>query len=145
MDENLELLNYIYSASEMGKNSLETTLTLIKDKDNKIKRIAEDILKSYEKFYKESKELINKTGGKATKSPLMTKMTLVAGIRKEVTSDNSDAAIAGMIMQGLTMGVVEISVKIDNYKRIVSDKHLKLAKEFLNFQEDSIENLKKYL
>ena len=91
MDENKELLEFIYEASDMGKHTVTSTLSLIKDKDN------------------------------------------------------SDAAVAGMIMQGLTMGVVETSVKIDNYKDIVDKKSISLANDFLKFQESSVENLKKFL
>ena len=67
------------------------------------------------------------------------------GIKKEVMNDNSDAKIAQVLTQGLTMGVVEITSKIDTYKDIVDKKHLNLAKEYLEFQKNSIENLKPYL
>ena len=84
-------------------------------------------------------------GEKGTKSPLMAKIGSMMGIKKEVDKDNSDAAIAGMIMQGLTMGVVETSVKIENYETIADKKISNLARDFLKFQEDSVEKLKKFL
>lgn len=145
MNENVELLEFINEASDMGKHSVMSTLNLIKDKDNKIKKSIEDVLKGYEKFYKESKVLLNKMGEKGTKSPLMAKIGSMMGIKKEVDKDNSDAAIAGMIMQGLTMGVVETSVKIENYETIADKKIIILARDFLKFQEDSVEKLKKFL
>ena len=145
MDENNELLDYIYSASEMGKNTITQTLKSIKQKDNKIKKCAEDILKGYEKFYKLSCNKMKKSGYSGKKSSLMAKMGANMGVRKEVDKDNSDARIASMIIEGLTMGVVEISVKIENYKHIVSKDNLSLATDFLNFQENAIEKLKSYL
>lgn len=145
MDENKELLEFIYEASDMGKHTVTSTLSLIKDKDNKIKKCTEDILKGYEEFYKKSKNALLKLGEKGNKSGLMAKFGSMMGIKKEIDKDNSDAAIAGMIMQGLTMGVVETSVKIDNYKDIVDKKSISLANDFLKFQESSVENLKKFL
>ena len=56
MDENKELLEFIYEASDMGKHTVTSTLSLIKDKDNKIKKCTEDILKGYEEFYKKSSD-----------------------------------------------------------------------------------------
>ena len=52
MNENVELLEFINEASDMGKHSVMSTLNLIKDKDNKIKKSIEDVLKGYEKFLK---------------------------------------------------------------------------------------------
>ena len=34
----------------------------------------------------------------------------------EVLKDNSDSRIAGMLIQGLTMGVINITKNIDKYK-----------------------------
>lgn len=67
------------------------------------------------------------------------------GIKKEVNSDNSDASIAHMLTQGITMGVVDMETKIDNYKEVVNEDILSLAKEFLKFQQEEIEKLKEYM
>ncbi len=50
MDENLELLEYIYKDSDMSVITLEKLLQELNDKDNKIKKKTEEILKSYEFF-----------------------------------------------------------------------------------------------
>ena len=67
------------------------------------------------------------------------------GIKMGTMKDNSDASIAHMLIQGITMGTVEISSKIDNYKNVVNKKNLDLAKKYLTTLENQIEELKKYL
>ena len=43
------------------------------------------------------------------------------------------------------MGVVDMEKKIDNYKEVVNEDILSLAKEFLKFQQEEIEKLKEYM
>lgn len=145
MDENLELLNYIYKTAEMGSFSLTKLIELLNGKENKIKKTVEEEIKEYEKYLKESKKLIEKNKYELKESGIMAKMGASAGIKKETMMDNSDAAIAHMIIEGLTMGVVDISSKINNYKESAEKKIINLAKDFLKFQEDEIEKLKSFL
>ena len=63
----------------------------------------------------------------------------------ETMKDNSDPAIASMVIEGLTMGIVEMETKIENYKNLVDKKILKLSTKFLKFQEEEIEKLKTFM
>lgn len=145
MDENLELLEYIYKTAEMGSYSLTKLIECLNGKENKIKKVVEDEIKGYEKYLEDSKKLIEKHDYDLKESGLMAKMGAAMGIKKETMIDNSDASIAHMIIEGLTMGVVDISSKINNYKDDADKKILNLAKSFLKFQEDEIERLKTFL
>jgi hypothetical protein len=145
MDENLELLEYIYQNSEMGVFSTTKLIQDINDKENKIKKVTEGIIKGYENFMHESEKLIKKNNFEIKKNSFKTKMISSMGIKKEVNVDNSDAAIAHLLIEGLTMGVVDISSKIKNYKGDADKKIVSLAESYLKFQEESIELLKKYL
>lgn len=145
MDENLELLEYIYKTAEMGSFTLTKLIEYLNGKENKIKKVVEDEIKGYEKYLDDSKKLIEKHDYDLKESGLMDKMGATMGIKKETMVDNSDAAIAHMIIEGLTMGVVDISSKINNYKEYADKKILNLAESFLKFQEDEIEKLKTFL
>lgn len=63
----------------------------------------------------------------------------------DMLKDNSDSSIARMLTQGLTMGVVDITSKIDNYNDSLDKSILKLGKQYKKFQQEEIERLKKYL
>ena len=67
------------------------------------------------------------------------------GISKEVKSDNSDSAIADLLIKGISMGSIDMEKKIKQYKDEVSNNELELAREFLKFQEKTIDKLKDYL
>ncbi len=145
MDENLELLEYIYQTADMGVKSLTNLLNDIKDKDNKIKKIVSDELKGYEKYLKESKTLLKKYDTKPKDKGIMADMMSKMGIKKEVKKDNSDVAIADMLVQGFTMGNLEMQKRIDNFAGKADKKIINLANELLKFGEKEIKNLKPYL
>lgn len=145
MNENLELLEFIYKTSSMGISSTTDLLKFIKEKDNKIKKESENILKTYEKYFKESEKLLKKYKTKGEDESIMVKAMSTMGIKKEVKDDNSDAHLADVLIQGLTMGNLEINKRITNYQKEVDKKILSLAKEFVKDFEIHIENLKKYL
>ena len=145
MDENMELLEYIYKNSEMGVFTIKTLLKDLNEKENKIKKLADDQMKEYNKFQDESKKLIKKHGYELETSGIMAKMGSSIGIKKEVKKDNSDSAIAHMLTEGITMGVVDMETKLKNYKDTVDKKIYNLGKEFLKFQQGEIEKLKEFM
>lgn len=145
MNENLELMEYLYQNSEMGVHTLTTLLKALNDKDNKIKKLIEEQLKEYEKFKKESEKIIKKHKLEPKETSIMAKMASNMGIKKEVKEDNSDSSIARTVIEGVTMGLVEIESKIKNYKKEVDNDILKLAEEYKSALEDQIEDLKEYL
>ena len=57
MNENNELLMYIYQNCDMGVKSCTNLIKILNDKDNKIKKIVEGELKGYENYLKKSKKL----------------------------------------------------------------------------------------
>lgn len=145
MDANLELLTHIYETADMGAYTITTLINKLKDKENKIKFMLEKEIKGYEKYINISGKLLEKNDIKPKKTSLMAKMGSNIGIMKETMKDNSDGAIAQMLVEGITMGITVMSAKINSYRKIADKKTLKLAREFLEFQEDEVEKLKEYM
>ncbi len=145
MNENTEILEYIYKDANMGAESITTLIKTLQSKDNKIKPVLEEELKKYEEYIKKSEKQLKKLKVELKEFSTMAKMSSWMGIKMEMLKDNSDARIADMLIKGLTMGTIDMNKKIDNYEKIVDKDVLKLAKEFRSFQEDSIEKLKVYL
>ena len=145
MNENMELLNFVYENAEMGVHTLNNLSDILRKKDNKIKGLIEDELKEYNNFLKESEKLLKKNKLEPKKTNLMAKISSKMGIAMETMKDNSDPAIASMVIEGLTMGIVEMETKIESYKKIVDKKILKLSNKFLKFQEEEIEKLKTFM
>ena len=145
MNENNELLMYIYKNADMGVKSTTKLIRLLNTSDNKIKKVVEGELKGYENFLKKSRAMLkrNKVSPKGT--------SIVADISASITmdmefmKDNSDAKIADILIRGFTMGNIDIDKKIEKFKDDADKDILKLAKELKRFGEINIELLQPYL
>lgn len=145
MNETNELLEEVYKTAAMGRFSMMKLIEALKEKDNKIKGYLEELLEDYRDYEDQSKELLLKENIEPMEENAISKLMASMGIQKEVKGDNSDAAMAEMLIQGISMGSIEMEKQIKNYKDHVDKDDMKLAKKFLKFQEKAIEELKKYL
>lgn len=145
MDEKIELLEYIYQDTEMAVASLNDLLKELNDKDNKIKKDVENLLKGYERYFCETKKMLKHEDSKPISSGFMAKIGAKMGIKKEVKEDNSDASIADMLIKGISMGTLDMEKHIKNYEAETDARHIEFARDFLQFGQDNITAFKKYL
>ena len=145
MDENKEFLTYLYQDTDMALSNLTLLINKINKKENKIKKVVEEVIKGYEEELKKIKACTKKNKIDVISKPLISKMGAYMGINMEIMKDNSDARIADMLIQGMTMGVLNVSKKLDNYKDYLDKDILSIGKDFKDFQQKSIEKLKVYL
>lgn len=145
MNENIEMLEYIYKAANIGRTSSENLLKALKEKDNKIKKALEEINKEYEHFEKESSKILKKNKVEPKGASMMMDIMNKLGIDKEVKNDNSDPSIASTLIEGLTMGNIEIEKRLSNFENEIDKKIISLAKSFKKFGEEYIEKLKTFL
>ena len=145
MNQNSELLLYIYQNAEMGVKSTTQLINLLNKSDNKIKTTVEKQLKGYEGFLKKSQNLLKKNKISPKGTNIIAKISSSIGISIEFMKDNSDAKIADMLIRGFTMGNIDIDKLIDKYKNEADKNIIHLAKELKKFGEENIELLKSYL
>mgnify|MGYP003220372892 CR=1 FL=1 len=145
MNEEQELMKHIHKDASMAAYSITKLLDDLKKKDNKIKKYLQEILKEYEKYAEITNNELENNCATPVEEGSMAKMMASMGIKKEVMADNSDAAMADMMIKGISMGTIEMEKKINDYKDVVSKDQLKIAKDFLKFQQETIEKLKEYL
>lgn len=145
MKEKNELLLHVYKDCDMSVTTLTELLDDLKEKDNKIKGVVEDLLKEYQSFLNRSKEYLEKENIPLETEGIMTKMMANMGVSKEVKHDNSDSSIADLLIKGISMGSIDMEKKLEDYKKEVEKGDLKVAKEFLKFQQKAIDKLKKFL
>ncbi len=145
MEEKFELIEQIHHDAAMGSYTIEKLLEDLKEKDNKIKGYLEDILKQYQQYQEETEKILEQNNKEISNPSLMSKMGSAMGINKEVKEDNSDSAIADMMIKGVSTGSVEIEKKLSQYEKALDKEHKKIAKEYLKFQEKAINHLKEYL
>lgn len=145
MQEKYEIVEHIHSDSAMAVHSIEKLIDKLKDKDNKIKSYIEEILEKYKEFESDSRKILEDNDKEISEPSFMAKMGSSMGISKEVKSDNSDSAIADMLIEGISMGSIEMEKKLNEYEKDLDKEHKKMAKDFLKFQEKTIDHLKEYL
>lgn len=145
MNENTELMMHIYQTAEMGCYSTKNLLGLLLKKENKIKHVLESELKEYEKYLKESKRYLEQNDVTPKSSSMISKVGSDIGMKMETMKDNSDPAMAQMLIEGFTMGIVEMTSKIEKYKKVCKKNIMDLATDFLEFQENEVEKLKTFM
>ena len=116
MKENNELILHIYQDAEMASYTLTKLLEDLKERDNKIKKTLEDILQEYDKWKNNTKKYLKKNNCEISKNSIFDKMMANMGISKEVKNDNSDSAIADLLIKGVSMGTIDMEKKIKQYK-----------------------------
>ena len=145
MNEKYELYKHIYKDAEMAVFTLEKLVSDLKEKDNKIKPLIDELLGNYKDWKEKIKKILKSNNETLPENGSIEKMMAKLGIAKEVKDDNSDASIANMLIQGVSMGSIDTEKKINNYKNKVDKDQIKICKYFLKFQQETIEKLKKYL
>ena len=145
MNENNELMMHVYKTAEMGVFTTKSLLSYIRTKENKIKHVLECELKEYEDYMILSGEILKKDEIEPKGNSVMSKVGSDMGIMVETMKDNSDPALASMLIEGITMGVVEMESKVKRYKSTCDKDILRIAENFLKFQEREIEKLKAFM
>jgi uncharacterized protein (DUF305 family) len=145
MKEKNELLMHIYETCDMGVKSTTKLIDLLRDKDNKIKKLLEDELKEYEKFLVKSEKLLKKNKVEPEGAGMMAEMMAKMSMKMDVKKDNSDSNIAGILTEGFTMGIINMNKKIEAYRDDCDNSIIDLATDIVKFQEKEIKNLKCYL
>lgn len=140
-----EILNYVYKNAKMGSESTSYLLKELQNKDNKITEVVEDILNSYNDFLEQTNNLLEELNKKGKKLNPFVSISADMGIKMQVNKDNSDAAIADMLITGLTKGEIEMTKQFNVFNEEI-DRNIKtLIRDFKDFHTNSIKKLKKYL
>ena len=144
-----ELILYLCENIKMGLSSTTKIIKILKNKDNKIKKVLESYVKTYEHYLKIAKDLKQKYNVKATKNKFMQKLMANTMMEEEIKRDNSDSKIANILIRGFTIGEIDIEKRIKDFVNNLDKKEksdiLDIAKELHAFNKNSIVELKDYL
>lgn len=142
MNGEINLLNAIYQNSKMGE---ETMRTLLKNVDDThLKQDMRTQMEGYTSLSGKAQNEILKRNALPEDNGTLTKASANIGITLNTLKDSSVPHIAGMVIQGSTMGIVDTTEKLHKYKDASSPVQ-KLAKEVVKFEQNNIERLKEYL
>lgn len=142
MDNSIKLLEFIYKNAKMGSTSIEDLIDVNEDVRFRDELVHEK--ETYDDFVKKVIKVMKDMGKEVKDLSYFSQLQSYLMIKMETIKDKSVEHLAGMMMQGSTMGIVQITKKIRDYKD--SDKRVvNLAKELLEIEEQNFYELKKYL
>ncbi|HOV26689.1 MAG TPA: hypothetical protein PK566_10075 [Pseudobacteroides sp.] len=142
MDGNVELLNYIHQNAEMGEDTIKQLLGIARNDEFK------DMLRSQLDEYKLINDMANDKLKELGKSPkdlgAITKARTYMAINLKTMTNKSPSNISQMMIQGSTMGIIDITKKMKEYSD--ADKEvMDLAQRLLTFEQRNVDECKKYL
>lgn len=142
MNGDVELLNYIHQNSEMGKDTIQQLMKISKNEE--FKKMLNSQFQEYKMINDKTNEIITKHSKEPKEINALTKASTYISINLKTLADQTPSHISEMLIQGSTMGIIDITKKIKEYS--TADKEiLALANNLLEFEQRNVEECKKYL
>lgn len=142
MDTNCYILNEINKGIKMGMDSISNVSEKVQDD-----RFKQDLKYQYDEYNK----ILNKVNNELTNyddfpkelNPMQKAMGWMS-VEFNTMTDQSNSKIAEMMIKGTNMGIIE-GVKLLNQNPDADENVRNIVDGFVHFQENTIEQLKKYL
>mgnify|MGYP000369295887 CR=1 FL=1 len=142
MDSPQYVLNEINKGIKMGMDSISTISEKVGDNNFK-----DDLLFQYDKY----NEILNRVNSELKnyddfpkELPPIQKTMGFIDIQISTLNDKSNSHIAEMLIKGTNMGIIE-GVKLKNRNPDIEPNISNILDDFIQFQENNVEKLKKYL
>lgn len=142
LDKNIEFLNYIYQNAEMGKNTISQLIDIVEDPI--YKKFLQLQLEEYASVYSVAEEMLKKFNKEGKNINVLSKASTYTMINLKTLTNKSPSHISEMLIQGNTMGIIDLTKKIKEYAN-TEKEILDLANKLLEFEKENIEECKKYL
>ncbi len=137
-----KMLNAVYQNATMAKECATVVLPFVTEQ-----KLADDIrahIQKYDDFVKRAEKLAKRNELILQQEKLFSRFCVKAGIKTKLTADSSSSRIAEMMLQGSTMGIIDLG-RLIRHTADVEEDALTLCRELLTFEEDKTELMKYYL
>ncbi len=138
----LDLLEKTYQNATIGITALESVLH--KSTNIEFNNALSKQLKDYKEIAQRSEYELNKSGAKVKSNPKHEEIMIKGNIKLNTMMDSSDSHIAQMVIQGSTMGITQMT-KLLHAKSNADGFSMQLAKDFIQKEQNNIEEMKKFL
>ena len=141
---NAEMLDRMYKNVKMGSDSMVDIMSHVKD--DTLREELTSQLEQYESYGNRIGKMIYDSGRKPKEEGPMTRMSAKIGVMMNTMTDSTSSHLAQMVIEGATMGMTDMTKIVREYEnQNCAEAPLKLAREIAEFEDKSIESLKKYL
>lgn len=143
MQQDTELLSYIHKNAAMGTRTIPQVLSL--PQSAAMSRALNSQLKEYEKIARAAQEHA-KARGETVKEPSHASQAMSAMmLRMQTLTDHSTSHLAEMMIQGSTMGTVQMTRRLNQFHNRADKEIVALGKQLLETEEKNIQQMKYYL
>lgn len=142
MDTNAELLNYIRQNAQMSQNTVHQLTGIVQESE--FKTLLESQFQEYKKMFDSTEKRLKTMGMEVKDANVLSKIRAYLMINMETLVDKTPQHIAEMMIQGSTMGVIQITRKLKEYGN--ADEEIKyMGEHLLTLEEHNIDECKRYL
>ena len=142
MDNPQYILNQVNQGIKMGMDSISNVSEKVQDS-----RLKDELLFQYDKY----NEILNEVNDELTNyddfpkelNPMQKAMGWMV-VEMNTLTDKSNSKIAELMIQGTNMGIIE-GVKLLNHNPDTDQPIKDILNKFIDFQQNNVEQLKKYL
>lgn len=142
MNQTQKLLQSIMENARMGEDACDQLLSRAEDEG--IRRELMDQQQQYASFARDAEIQLCDMGVHPQPKGMMARMGMWMGMQMDTMMDRSASHIADMLIQGATMGIVEIT-KARNSCPDASEQAHSIAAGMITAQQNAIDRLKAFL
>lgn len=142
MNDTVQLLQDVVRNARTGRDSVEHLMN--KAGGGPMREELEKEKASYLETQREGERALKDAGGKPEPTGPLARAGMWMGLEMETLADRSDAHIAEIVIQGATMGVIEMTKALNTYD--AADSHARgIASQFVVQQNETIDRQKVFL
>lgn len=141
---NAQMLDRIYKNVKMGSDSMINIMSRVKDRE--LRQELTDQLARYEEYSDQAERMIRELGTDAREEGLITRLSAKIELTMNTMTDTSTSHLAQTLIESTTASMTDMTRIVREYENApCSEDALKLARKIAEFEDKSIENLKKFL
>lgn len=142
MNENIELLKFIYQNSQMGVETINQLIGIAEGEE--FGKQLKSQLKEYKEINEDAEKLLEQNNCDEEGLNALEKIRTYLMINIQTLTDKSPSHIAEMLIIGSNMGVLDATKNLKKYKE-ADHKIINLMEKLLKTEEDNIQKLKDFL
>lgn len=142
MEQGNALLQFVHKNAEMGKGTIPQVLEVVEEP--RLRSALQGQLNEYEAIAGRAEHLMQQRGMAPSEAGEMREFMSGMMIRAKTLTDRSPSRIAEMMIQGSTMGTIQMTRRLHNCEA-ADGEALLLAHKLLRTEENNIEQMKEFL
>lgn len=142
MEQGNALLQFVHKNAEMGQGTIPQVLEVVEEP--KLRNALQSQLNEYESIAGRAETLLRQRGMEPNEGGEMREFVSGMMIRAKTLKDRSPSHIAEMMIQGSTMGTIQMTRRLHTCEA-ADGEVLLLAHKLLRTEESNIEQMKEFL